>query len=74
MTLYYYLHVFYTHFLCFVLFCTCEFFFVKETKKFKTDLMTSFILLLTLHGEIFHLKSIVILYFHLIYFLKIETE
>ena len=24
MTLYYYLDVFYTHFLCFVLFCTCE--------------------------------------------------
>ena len=48
MTLYYYLDVFYTHFLCFVRFCTCEILLQKKkiNKKFKTDLMTSFILLL----------------------------
>ena len=49
--LHYCLDAFYTHSLLlavsgFVLFCTCEIFFFKKIEKFKTDLMTSFILLL----------------------------
>ena len=43
MILYYYLDVFYTHFLCFVFFVRVKSFLKK---KFKTGLMTSFILLL----------------------------
>ena len=46
MTLYYYLGVFYTHFyvLCFFVLEKCK----KKNKKFKTGLMTSFMLLLDL--------------------------
>ena len=50
MTLYYYLDVFYTYFL-FCAFCACKILSQKKINKkikFKTGLMTSFILLLNL--------------------------
>ena len=51
MNLYYYLDVFYTHFLCFVLSVLAKSF-CKKKKTFKTGLMNSFILLLTSNVDI----------------------
>ena len=47
MTLYYYLDVFYTHFLFCAFLYLWNLFVKNKNKKFKTGLMTSFILLLS---------------------------
>ena len=71
----YFLDVFYTHFLFlfagsgFVLFCNCEIFLLKKIKKFKTELITSFMLLLR---EVKLLASLTLYFFTLTATLKVQ--